>query len=49
MLLYRNSENVSAVLVAGEIKVKNGEVLNADWDQLQAHTCEAAARLWSAV
>jgi cytosine/adenosine deaminase-related metal-dependent hydrolase len=48
MLLYRNSENVSAVLVAGEVKVKNGEVLNADWDQLQAHTREAAARLWSA-
>ena len=48
MLLYRNSEHVRAVLVAGEIKVNNGEVLNADWDQLQAHTREAAERLWSA-
>jgi cytosine/adenosine deaminase-related metal-dependent hydrolase len=48
MLLYRNSENVSAVMVAGEIKVKNGEVLRADWDQLQAHTREAAEKLWSA-
>jgi cytosine/adenosine deaminase-related metal-dependent hydrolase len=49
MLLYRNTENVSAVLVAGEVKVKNGEVINADWEQLHAHTREAAARLWSEV
>jgi cytosine/adenosine deaminase-related metal-dependent hydrolase len=48
MLLYRNSENVRAVLVAGEVKVKNGQVCNADWRQLQAHTREAAERLWSA-
>ena len=48
MLLYRNAENISAVLVAGEVKVKNDEVLNADWNQLQAHTHEAATRLWSA-
>ncbi len=47
MLLYRNAENVSGVLVAGEVKVKNGEVLNADWSELQSHTREAAVRLWS--
>jgi cytosine/adenosine deaminase-related metal-dependent hydrolase len=47
MLLYRNAENVSGVMVAGERKVINGEVLNADWTQLQAKTREAAARLWS--
>lgn len=47
LLLYRNAENVRGVLVAGEVKVKNGEVLNADWNQLQAHTREAARRLWS--
>jgi cytosine/adenosine deaminase-related metal-dependent hydrolase len=49
MLLYRNAENVRGVLAAGEVKVKNGEVLNADWDQLHAHTREAAKRLWTAV
>lgn len=47
ILLYRNTDNVSGVMVAGEVKVNNGEVLNADWSQLQAHTREAAARLWS--
>jgi cytosine/adenosine deaminase-related metal-dependent hydrolase len=48
LLLYRNAENVRGVLVAGEIKVKDGEVLGADWNELQAHTREAAKRLWSA-
>jgi cytosine/adenosine deaminase-related metal-dependent hydrolase len=47
MLLYRNAENVSGVLVAGDVKVKNGKVINADWTALQAHTHEAATRLWS--
>lgn len=46
MLLYRNADNVSGVLVAGEIKVKDGQVLNADWSELHAKTCEAAERLW---
>lgn len=46
LLLYRNAENVSGVLVAGEIKVKDGEVLDADWDKLHAGTREAAERLW---
>jgi 5-methylthioadenosine/S-adenosylhomocysteine deaminase len=48
MLLYRNADNISGVLVAGEVKVKNGEVLNADWGQLHANTREAAECLWSA-
>lgn len=47
MLLYRNAENVSAVWVAGDVKVKNGKVIDADWTALQAHTREAAIRLWS--
>jgi len=47
ILLYRNAENVSGVLVAGEVKVKNSEVLNADWNRLHAKTREAATRLWS--
>ncbi len=49
LLLYRNAGDVRAVLVAGEIKVKNGEVLDADWEALHAHTRQAAARLWSEV
>lgn len=47
LLLYRSAVNVSAVMVAGEIKVNHGEVIGADWEMLQAHTQEAAARLWS--
>lgn len=47
MLLYRNTEHVSGVLVAGKVKVKNNEVLNADWNELHAHTREAAQRLWA--
>ena len=46
LLLYRNAGDVKGVLVAGEIKVKNGQVLNADWDALHAKTREAADRLW---
>jgi cytosine/adenosine deaminase-related metal-dependent hydrolase len=48
LILYRNAENVSGVFVAGEAKVKNGEVINADWGQLHAHTHKAAKRLWRA-
>jgi 5-methylthioadenosine/S-adenosylhomocysteine deaminase len=46
LLLYRNATNVRAVLVAGDVKVKDGQVLNADWKSLHAKTCEAADRLW---
>jgi hypothetical protein len=46
LLLYQNASQVDAVLVAGEVKVRNGEVLTADWDLLQAHTQQAAAQLW---
>jgi 5-methylthioadenosine/S-adenosylhomocysteine deaminase len=46
LLLYCNAEKVRGVLVAGDVKVKDGEVLNADWNELQAHSREAAARLW---
>ena len=46
LLLYRNAGDVKGVLVAGEVKVKNGQVLNADWDALHAKTREAADRLW---
>ena len=38
--------NVQGDFILGDVKVKNGEVLNADWDALHAHTREAATRLW---
>jgi cytosine/adenosine deaminase-related metal-dependent hydrolase len=47
LLLYRTAQDVSAVLVAGETKVHHGDVIGADWEMLQAHTQEAATRLWS--
>jgi cytosine/adenosine deaminase-related metal-dependent hydrolase len=46
LLLYRNAGDVKGVLVAGQVKVKNGQVLNADWEALHAQTHEAADRLW---
>jgi len=47
LLLYRNARNVTGVLVAGQIRVKNGEVLGTDWKALHAHVKEAARRLWA--
>lgn len=49
ILLYRNAENVISVWVAGEMKVSEGQVLSADWEALQAHTREAAEKLWTTV
>jgi len=46
LLLYRNRSHVRATLVAGEPRVKDGQVLGADRAALVAHTREAAARLW---
>jgi cytosine/adenosine deaminase-related metal-dependent hydrolase len=47
MLLYRGAKDVRAVWVDGQLKVSNGEVLDADCDALKAHTHEAACRLWA--
>lgn len=46
LLLYRNAENVRGVLVAGQVKVRDGKVINADWENLHAKTRESAERLW---
>jgi hypothetical protein len=35
-------------MVNGKTKVENGEVLNVDLELLQAHSREAARRLWKA-
>ncbi len=47
LLLYRGAKDVRAVWVDGQLRVQNGEVLGADWSALQAHTREAASRLWA--
>ena len=49
LLLYQNASHVDAVLVAGVVKVRDGEVLNADMDLLRTNTRHAAARLWMKV
>ncbi|MCC6190354.1 MAG: amidohydrolase family protein [Anaerolineales bacterium] len=49
LLLYRNRTHVRAVLVAGQVRVREGEVLGADLDAIRARTHAAAERLWSQV
>lgn len=46
LLLYRNHTHVRAVMVAGQTRVRDGRVLNADVDAIHARTRAAAARLW---
>lgn len=47
LLLYRNASHVKGVMVAGEVKMENGVVMNADWERLHNQTREASERLWS--
>lgn len=49
LLLYRSALNVQAVMVAGEWRVRNGEVIGVDWAQLHQRTQAAAERLWAKV
>ncbi len=46
LVLWRNANHVRDVLVAGRWRVRNGEVLDADLEQLKARTREQATRLW---
>ena len=48
MLLYRNANDVSMVMVDGVMRVRNYEVLDIDRAFLLARTRSAAERLWSA-
>ena len=48
VVLWRNRGHVRDVLVAGQWRVRNHEVLDADLDQLQARTRRQAQRLWQA-
>ncbi len=47
LILYRNAPDVRAVMVAGQVRVRDGGVLTADMDTLIARTREQAARLWA--
>lgn len=49
MVLWRNGSHVRDVLVAGRWRVRNGELLDADLEQMKAKTREQAQRLWSQV
>jgi cytosine/adenosine deaminase-related metal-dependent hydrolase len=47
LILWRNHHDVSDVMVAGRWQVRQGEVLDADLDQMRARVHEEANRLWS--
>jgi len=46
LLLYRNHDHVRAVMVAGQVRVRDGQVLGADEDAMRARVHRAAERLW---
>jgi cytosine/adenosine deaminase-related metal-dependent hydrolase len=47
LLLYRNHDHVRAVMVAGQVRVREGQVLRADEDAMRARVHRAAERLWN--
>ncbi|MBL8056530.1 MAG: amidohydrolase family protein [Anaerolineales bacterium] len=47
LVLWRSHAHVRAVWVAGQVRVRDGVVLNADLAALRARTRAAARRLWS--
>lgn len=46
LLLYRSRGHVRAVMVAGQVRVRDGQVLGADETTLRARVQRAAERLW---
>ena len=46
LLLYRNSSHVRAVWAAGRLRVRDGQLMDADLDALTARVHEQALRLW---
>jgi len=46
LLLYRNHDHVRAVMVAGQVRVREGQVLGADEVAMRARVHRAAERLW---
>jgi cytosine/adenosine deaminase-related metal-dependent hydrolase len=49
LVLYRNHAHVRAVMVAGQVRVRDGVVIGADADTIRAKTHEAASKLWGSV
>ena len=47
LLLYRNATHVRAVMVAGQVRVRDGRVLDADESALRARAHRAAHALWA--
>ncbi|NKQ35055.1 MAG: amidohydrolase family protein [Chloroflexi bacterium] len=47
LLLWRNHSHVSDVMVAGQWRVRNGRVLDADLGQMRARVHENAERMWA--
>ena len=47
LLLWRNHTHVKDVMVAGQWRVRNGLVLNADLGQMRARLHENAERMWA--
>ena len=46
LVLWRNHSHVRDVMVAGQWRVRDKELLDADLDRLRARTHEQARRLW---
>ena len=46
LVLWRSGSHVTDVMVAGRWRVRNGEVLGADFDAMRARVHEQALRLW---
>jgi cytosine/adenosine deaminase-related metal-dependent hydrolase len=46
LVLWRNHMHVRQVMVAGEVRVRDGQVLGMDHEAIQARTHAAARRLW---
>ena len=46
LVLYRNHTHIRAVMVAGQIRVREGVVLGADVESIRARTHAAAKKLW---
>jgi len=46
LLLYRSRSHVRGVMVAGQVRVRDGQVLNVDEAALRARVHQAADRLW---
>ncbi len=47
LLLWRNHTHVKDVMVAGQWRVRDGRVLDADLNQIRAHVHENAERMWA--